>query len=153
MTSDASEPLNLAAPLTGDYRTCGKNAPFHVEERDGDLHFYVGASFGKQQYYAEQGNPVIWDRDQVVRDSIGLLAALGDMRLSPCRAETIPDGDSFEAFLRSYSNEGNLASYFPPLLERLGVAKVTKRGRALVIALTEQGAAIGAQLRAQSQGG
>lgn len=130
-------PFDLRVPLTGNYRTCGKNAPFHVEERDGDLHFYVGASFGKTQYYSEQGNPVIWDRSQVVLDSIAMLKAMGDMKLAPCRAETIPDGDSFEAFLRSYSNEGNLASYFPPLLEKLGVAKVTKQGRALVISLTQ----------------
>lgn len=137
MSEPAAEvPFDLNAPLTGNYRTCGKNAPFHVEERDGDLHFYVGASFGKTQYYSEQGNPVIWDRSQVVLDSIAMLKAMGDMRLSPCRAETIPEGDSFEAFLRSYSNEGNLASYFPPLLERLGVAKVSKQGRALVISLT-----------------
>jgi len=139
-TPDAG--LNLDAPLTGDYRTCGKNAPFHVEERDGDLHFYVGASFGKKQYYSEQGNPVIWDRKQVVLDSIAMLKAMGDMKLSPVRAETIPDGDSFEAFLRAYSNEGNLASYFPPLLEKLGVAKVTKQSRSLVIAITPAAAAL-----------
>jgi hypothetical protein len=134
---------NINVPLVGDYKTCGMSAPFHVEERDGDLHFFVGASFGKSQYYGEQGNPVIWGRDQVVRDSIGLLAALGEMKLAPCRVESLPDGDSFEAFLRSYSSHGNLASYFPPLLEKLGVAKVTKKGRALVINLCEPPAKAG----------
>lgn len=129
---------NIAAPLTGDYKTCGKNAPFHVEERDGDLHFYVGASYGKSQYYDGEGNPIIWGRAQVVADSIALLRALGEMKLAPCRSETIPDPDSFEAFLRSYSNHGNLASYFPPLLERLGIAIVEKRGRALTIRLCGQ---------------
>ena len=127
--------INLSAPLKGDYKTCGMSAPFHVEERDGDLHFYVGSAFGKPQYYDGEGNPVIWGRDQVVTDSIKMLQIFGEMKLAPCRAETMPDADSFEAFLRSYSNHGNLASYFPPLLEKLGVAKVTKKGRALVIAL------------------
>ncbi len=129
--------VKLDQPLTGDYMTCGKAAPFHVEERDGDLHFYVGASFGKPQYYQSEGNPVIWGRSQVIADSITYLKALGEMKLAPCRAESMPDPDSFEAFLRSYSNHGNLASYFPPLLERLGVAVVTKRGRALMIRLAD----------------
>jgi hypothetical protein len=134
-----SQPIDLDAPLKGDYRTCGKNSPFHVEERDGDLHFYVGSAFGKTQYYDEQGNPVIWGRSQVVRDSIGLLRSMGEMRLGPCRAESFPDGDTFEAFLRSYSSHGNLASYFPPLLEHLGVATVRKVSRNLIISLTEAG--------------
>ncbi|MCA8939392.1 MAG: hypothetical protein KDB07_06280, partial [Planctomycetes bacterium] len=112
-------------------------APFHVEERDGDLHFYVGASFSKPQYWDEEGNPVIWGREQVVLDSIKMLEIMGPMPLAPCRYESIPNPESFEAFLRSYSNHGNLASYFPPLLEKLGVATVTKRGRALYIALNE----------------
>lgn len=129
--------IDLSTPLTGDYKTCGKGAPFHVEERDGDLHFFVGASYGKTQYYDEQGNPVIWGRDQVVHDSISTLQILGPMKLAPCRVESLPNPDSFEAFLRSYSNHGNLASYFPPLLEKLGVAEVTKKGRALVIALKD----------------
>ena len=80
---------------------------------------------------------MIWGRDQVVMDSIKMLHIMGPMKLAPCRYETIPNPESFEAFLRSYSNHGNLASYFPPLLEALGVAKVTKVGRALVIALAE----------------
>lgn|GEM_PF-3573004 len=126
---------DLTQPLTGDYKTCGKNAPFHVEERDGDLHFYVGSSFGKTQYYDGEGNPVIWGRNQVVADSIKMLQIFGEMKLAPCRLESLPHGDSFEAFLRSYSNHGNLASYFPPLLEKLGVADVSKKGRALVITL------------------
>lgn len=135
--SNATQGLNLAMSLKGDYETCGKRAPFHVEERDGDLHFFVGSSFGKEQYYDGEGNPVIWGRDQVIKDSIRMLQILGPTKLAPCRAETMPDPDSFEAFLRAYSNHGNLASYFPPLLERLGVAKVVKKGRALVISLNE----------------
>ena len=133
--SDASPPPNLDAPLTGDYKTCGKGAPFHVEERDGDLHFFVGASFGKSQYYENEGNPVIWGRNQVVSDSIKMLGIFPEMKLAPCRAESLPHPDSFEAFLRAYSNHGNLASYFPPLLEKLGVAVVEKKGRELVIRL------------------
>lgn len=127
--------MDLKKPLTGDYKTCGKNAPFHVEERNGDLHFYVGSSFGKEQYYDGEGNPVIWGRDQVVMDSIKMLSIFGEMKLAPCRTETLPHPESFEAFLRSYSNHGNLASYFPPLLEALDVAEVSKKGRALVIKL------------------
>lgn len=127
--------IDLKQPLTGDYKTCGKNAPFHVEEREGDIHFYVGSAFGKEQYYSEQGNPVMWGRDQLIADSIKMLQIFPEMKLAPCRQESLPHPESFEAFLRSYSNHGNLASYFPPLLEALGVAEVKKKGRALVISL------------------
>ena len=137
MSEEQTGAVDLNMPLGGDYATCGKGAPFHVEERNGDLHFFVGASFGKTQYYEEEGNPVIWGRHQVVADSIAYLKALGEMKLAPCRAESLPDPESFEAFLRSYSNHGNLASYFPPLLEKLGVASVRKRGRALMIKLVD----------------
>jgi hypothetical protein len=38
-----------------------------------------------------------------------------------------------EEFLRSFSIHGNLASYFPPILEKLGLVEVYKKGRALYI--------------------
>ena len=36
-------------------------------------------------------------------------------------------------FLRSFSIHGNLASYFPPVLEKLGLVEVYKKGRALYV--------------------
>ncbi len=128
-------PQNAFPSLAGDYKTCGRAAPFHVEERNGDLHFYVGSAYGKTQYYENEGNPIIWGKEQVIVDALKMLEIMGEMKLSPCRLESLPQPDSFEAFLRSYSNHGNLASYFPPLLEKLGLAKVEKKGRALVINL------------------
>lgn len=59
------------------------------------------------------------------------------MKLGPCREETFPDPDSLEAFLRTFSTNGNLASYFPPLLEKLGLCEVSKKSRTLYIKAKE----------------
>lgn len=122
----------LKTPIAGEYVTCGMKKPFHVEERDGDLHCFVG--FRKRMGdFDNEANVVLWERDRVIRESMAIIERTGEMRLGPCRAETFPEPDTLEEFLRSFSTHGNLASYFPPILEKLGLAEVFKIGRALYI--------------------
>jgi hypothetical protein len=122
----------LKQPLTGDYLTCGKKKPFYVLERDGDLHCFVG--FRKRMGdFENEANVVIWERDRVIREALAFIERMGEVRLGPCRAETFPEPDTLEEFLRSFSTHGNLASYFPPVLEKLGLVEVFKKGRALYI--------------------
>ena len=122
----------LKTPLGGDYKTCGKQKPFHVEERDGDIHCFVG--FRKRMGdFENEANVVLWERDRVIREAMQFIERMGEARLGPCRAETFPEPDTLEEFLRSFSTHGNLASYFPPILEKLGLVEVFKKGRALYI--------------------
>jgi hypothetical protein len=120
----------LKLPIAGEYVTCGHRKPFYVDERDGDIHCFVG--FRKRMGdFENEANVVIWERDRVIRESIAFIERMGEARLGPCRAETFPEPDTLEEFLRSFSTHGNLASYFPPILERLGLVEVYKKGRAL----------------------
>lgn len=122
----------LKTPIAGEYVTCGMKKPFYVDERDGDIHCFVG--FRKRMgNFDEEANVVLWERDRVIRESMALIEAMGEVRLGPCRAETFPAPDTLEEFLRSFSTHGNLASYFPPILEKLGLVDVYKKGRALYI--------------------
>lgn len=121
-----------ATDITGDYKTCGKQSPFHVEVRDGDIHCFVGYR-GRTGDFSEDANVIIWEKERVIRESFQLINALGELRLGPCRAESPPAPDTLEEFLRSFSTHGNLASYFPPILEGLGLCDVFKKGRALYI--------------------
>jgi hypothetical protein len=122
----------LKLPLAGDYVTCGMKKPFHIEERDGDIHCFVGW-MGKRGDFQNEANVVLWERDRVIREAMALIERMGEVRLGPCRAETFPEPDTLEEFLRSFSTHGNLASYFPPVLEKLGLCEVYKKGRALYI--------------------
>lgn len=129
---DARVAEALKTDLAGDYQTCGKKKPFHVEERNGDIHCFVGFR-NKMGDFQNEANVVLWERDRVIAESVKLIAALGEVRLGPCRAETFPEPETLEEFLRSFSTHGNLASYFPPILEQLGLVEVFKKGRALYI--------------------
>jgi hypothetical protein len=122
----------LKTPLAGDYLTCGLKKPFHVLERDGDIHCFVGFR-NKTRDFDNEANVVIWEKDRVIAESMILVDRLGEVRLGPCREETIPEPDTMEEFLRSFSIHGNLASYFPPVLEKLGLVEVFKKGRALYL--------------------
>ena len=122
----------LKAPLDGDYLTCGLKKPFHVQVRDGDIHCFVGFR-NKTRDFENEANVVIWEKDRVIAESMALVDRLGEVRLGPCREETIPEPDTLEEFLRSFSIHGNLASYFPPVLEKLGLVEVFKKGRALYL--------------------
>jgi hypothetical protein len=124
----------LKTPLGGDYVTCGQKKPFHIEERDGDIHCFVGY-MGRRGDFAQEANVVIWERDRVIREAVAFIERMGEARLGPCRAETFPEPDTLEEFLRSFSTHGNLASYFPPVLEKLGLVEVYKKGRALYVRL------------------
>jgi len=122
----------LKQPIAGDYQTCGMKKPFYVLERDGDIHCFVG--FRKRMGdFENEANVVLWERDRVIRESLAFIERMGEARLGPCRAETFPEPDTLEEFLRSFSTHGNLASYFPPILEKLGLVEVYKKGRALYI--------------------
>ena len=126
----------LKQPLGGDYQTCGLKKPFHVEERDGDIHCFVGFR-NKMANFEEEANVIFWERDRVIREAYAFIKAQGEVKLGPCREETFPDPDSLEAFLRTFSTNGNLASYFPPLLEKLGLCEVSKKSRTLYIKAKE----------------
>ncbi|RIK63513.1 MAG: hypothetical protein DCC64_06625 [Planctomycetota bacterium] len=122
----------LKTPLAGDYKTCGLHKPFHVEERDGDIHCFVGFR-NKMANFEEEANVIFWERDRVLREALNFIQSKGEVKLGPCRAETFPEPDTLEEFLRTFSTHGNLASYFPPLLEKLGLCEVYKKGRTLYI--------------------
>lgn len=122
----------LKAEISGDYETCGQHKPFHVEDRNGDIHCFVGWR-GKTGDFSDEANVVIWEKDRVIREAMQVIEFNKQMRLGPCRAETFPQPDTLEEFLRTYSTHGNLASYFPPILEKLGLCEVFKKGRALYI--------------------
>jgi hypothetical protein len=122
----------LKQTIDGDYQTCGHKKPFYVIARDGDIHCFVGFR-NKERDFENEANVVIWEKDRVIAEALKLIQAQGEVRLGPCRAETFPQPDTLEEFLRSFSTHGNLASYFPPILEKLGLAEVYKKGRALYI--------------------
>lgn len=126
----------LKQPLAGDYVTCGLKKPFHVEERDGDIHCFVGFR-NKMANFEEEANVIFWERDRVLREAYNFIRQKGEVKLGPCRAETFPEPDTLEEFLRTFSTHGNLASYFPPLLEKLGLCEVSKKSRALYIKAKE----------------
>lgn len=122
----------LKQPLAGEYVTCGRKKPFHVEERDGDIHCFVGFR-NRMANFEDEANVVFWERDRVLTEAMKFIEASGEVPLGPVRAETFPEPGTLEEFLRTFSTAGNLASYFPPLLEKLGVCEVYKKGRALYI--------------------
>jgi hypothetical protein len=122
----------LKTPLAGDYLTCGLKKPFYVLERDGDIHCFVGFR-NKTRDFDNEANVVIWEKNRVITETMILVDRLGEVRLGPCREETFPEPDTLEEFLRSFSIHGNLASYFPPVLEKLGLVEVFKKGRALYL--------------------
>lgn len=122
----------IKQPLAGDYLTCGMKKPFHVEERDNDIHCFVGFR-NKWKNFEEEANVVFWERDRVLRETVAFIERLGEVKLGPVRQESFPEPDTLEEFLRSFSTAGNLASYFPPLLEKLGLCEVYKKGRTLYI--------------------
>lgn len=122
----------LAQPIDGDYVTCGLKKPFFVVARDGDIHCFVGFR-NKTRDVENEANVVIWEKDRVITEALAFIERLGEARLGPCREETFPEPDTMEEFLRSFSIHGNLASYFPPILEKLGLVEVFKKGRALYI--------------------
>ncbi|MBE7492747.1 MAG: hypothetical protein HS108_13465 [Planctomycetes bacterium] len=122
----------LKTPLAGDYQTCGLKKPFHVLERDGDIHCFVGFR-NKTRDFDNEANVVLWEKDRLITEAVAFIERLGEVRLGPCREETIPEPDTLEEFLRSFSIHGNLASYFPPILEKLGLVEVFKKGRALYV--------------------
>lgn len=126
----------LKQPLAGDYVTCGLKKPFHVEERDGDIHCFVGFR-NKMANFEEEANVIFWERDRVLREAYNFIKSKGEVKLGPCRAETFPEPDTLEEFLRTFSTHGNLASYFPPLLEKLGLCEVSKKSRTLYIKAKE----------------
>lgn len=122
----------LKQPIDGDYVTCGLKKPFYVISRDGDIQCFVGFR-NKTRDFDNEANVVIWEKDRVISESMALIDRLGEVRLGPCREESIPEPDTLEEFLRSFSIHGNLASYFPPVLEKLGLVEVYKKGRALYV--------------------
>lgn len=122
----------LKLPLEGDYQTCGLKKPFHVLERDGDIHCFVGFR-NKTRDFDNEANVVLWEKDRLITEAVAFIEKQGETRLGPCREETIPEPDTLEEFLRSFSIHGNLASYFPPILEKLGLVEVFKKGRALYV--------------------
>ncbi len=122
----------LKLPLEGDYQTCGLKKPFCVLERDGDIHCFVGFR-NKTRDFDNEANVVLWEKDRLITEAVAFIERLGEVRLGPCREETIPEPDTLEEFLRSFSIHGNLASYFPPILEKLGLVEVYKKGRALYV--------------------
>lgn len=122
----------LKSSITGDYKTCGMGKPFHVEDRNGDIHCFVGWR-GQTGDFSDEANVVIWEKDRVITEAMQVIGFHKQMRLGPCRVETMPHPESLEEFLRSFSTHGNLASYFPPILEKLGLCEVFKKGRALYI--------------------
>lgn len=122
----------LKLPLEGDYQTCGLKKPFYVLERDGDIHCFVGFR-NKTRDFDNEANVVLWEKDRLITEAMAFIERLGEVRLGPCREETIPEPDTLEEFLRSFSIHGNLASYFPPILEKLGLVEVYKKGRALYV--------------------
>ncbi len=129
----------LRVPLDGDYLTCGLKKPFYVIARDGDIQCFVGFR-NKTKDFDNEANVVIWERDRVIREAVAFIERMGEVRLGPCRAETFPEPDTLEEFLRSFSTHGNLASYFPPILTKLGLCDVYKKGRALYIKRSTEGA-------------
>jgi hypothetical protein len=134
MNNDLTPALEnaLQQPIDGDYLTCGLRKPFFVIARDGDIHCFVGFR-NKTRDFDNEANVVIWEKDRVITEAMAFIRRMGEARLGPCRAETFPEPDTVEEFLRSFSTHGNLASYFPPILEKLGLVEVFKKGRALYI--------------------
>ncbi|MBI4575449.1 MAG: hypothetical protein HY722_04205 [Planctomycetes bacterium] len=129
-----------AREVGGDYRTPARGNPFHVEVVHGDVHVYSGFRFKQRGWEKqEEGNVVLWEKDRLIHETVEWLASREGARLGAVPDNHAPEPDSLEAFIRPFSIAGNLASYFPPILERLGAAQVYREGRAWCIRSAPRG--------------
>ncbi|MBI4569002.1 MAG: hypothetical protein HY719_11465 [Planctomycetes bacterium] len=118
------------ALVDGEYATPGVGNPFLVRCVDGDIHCFTGYRHRKPEA-THQGNVVFQNGGELLAAFAAAVREAGEMRLAPAPEERLPDAGTAEAFLRAWALGGNLASYFPPNAERLGLIVVFKKERAL----------------------
>ena len=115
-------------PIDGDYATAAQKKPFHLEVRYGDIHIFSGWRF-REKAYDSEGNTVYMEAQRVIKESIMFIRREGEVELGSCGENRIPGPDTLEALLRQFSINGNLASYLPAVLERLGAIRIEKRAK------------------------
>ncbi|MCR4314958.1 MAG: hypothetical protein NUW37_01270 [Planctomycetes bacterium] len=123
-------------PVDGIYETPGKAIKFRVKESYGDIHIYYGKRLDSSDPYQE-GNLVFFDKMNLIRETIVFIGSSEAVALGSTTENRLPEPDSLEAFLRSHSVGGKLASYVPPILAGLGVITIEKHGRALYCRLSD----------------
>ncbi|MGE0431721.1 MAG: Clp protease N-terminal domain-containing protein [Planctomycetota bacterium] len=114
--------------VDGDYQTAAQKKPFHLRVVYGDMHIYSGWRFQKKAYDGE-GNSIFWEKERCIRECIEFVRRMGEVELGSCAENRVPGPDTFEAFLRQFSITGNLASYLPAVLEKLGAITIEKRAK------------------------
>ncbi len=61
--------------------------------------------------------------DEIIDKAIGFLKTKGATGIRIGSNKNKPHSNTFEAFLRDFSNKGQLGSYMPPILIKLGLAE------------------------------
>lgn len=125
--------------IDGDYETPAKALPFRAVRRGLDLHCYTGRRFTKKQFDTD-GDIIFFNQQEILASALRFIRSHGaaGIKLGSARDKDLPDPDSLEAWLRlhAFALQGRLASYFPPILERLGAITLVTKQRALYAVAT-----------------
>jgi len=117
-------------PIEGYYETPGRSKPFYLKEDAGDMHIFTGWRY-RQGDFSGEGDVIIFNKEDVVRKTIEFIREIGEIPLGSTAKSNLPDRDSLEAFLRSFSVSDRLSSYFPVALAHIGAIEIFKKDGAL----------------------
>ena len=117
-------------PIEGFYETPARKKPFYLKEDAGDIHIFTGWRYKKGDFSGE-GDIILFDTTKVVAEAIKFVREQGEVPLGSTSHQRLPDQESLEAFLRSFSISEQLSSYIPVVLEHLGAITLFKIAGAL----------------------
>ena len=117
-------------PIEGYYSTPGRSKEFYLKEEAGDIHIFTGWRY-KQGDFSGEGDVIIFNKEDVVKKTIEFIREIGEIPLGSTAKSNLPDQESLEAFLRSFSVSDRLSSYFPVALESIGAIEIFKKEGAL----------------------
>ena len=113
-------------PIEGYYKTPGRNKPFYLKEEAGDIHIFTGWKYHEGDFSGE-GDVTIFNKEDVIKKAIEFIREQGEVPLGSTAKSNLPDRDSLEAFLRSFSVSDRLSSYFPVALQYIGAITIFKK--------------------------
>ncbi len=135
LTGYVHHPAEFAImPIEGDYDTPTGRGKFHVKVRDLDIHIFTGWR-ARKRAFDEPGDILFFNTQELIRDAVFFVRRAGPegVKLGSVKDNYMPEPDTFEAWLRekSFAMSGQLASYFPSILAKLGAIRFERRDRAL----------------------
>ncbi len=113
--------------INGVYHTPVRNNPFFVRVINNQIHCYTGRQFhgSNEGEYNDRGN-VVFNTLNVICDSIKYLQGREWVRIRSAQDQAVEN--TFENFLRPYSNVHRLGSFLPPILfDGLQIVSIEKR--------------------------